>query len=259
MAHLDVHPVRALVEGDVRRDRHDDVGPRDAARRARLLAVGVQRGDEALRAAARDDADARAVQQVRGHGDDLALELGGARVHVALQHVGVRVQVEDLAEEVVVVVVAAVEAARDGALVAALVLGVRHAGDLGQDGRAVDRLGRHRAVRRRRLAVRVEIADDLRETVVSHLSHLARRMDREAPAIRPPEPTRGIRAQPTAARGGASMSAERAVRRRRTARSACRTARSACRTARSVCRWCRLFAHRPRLRVESQREEARWP
>ena len=123
--------------------------------------------------AARHDADPRAVQQVGGHGDDLALELRGARVHVALQHVGVRVEVEHLTEEVVVVVIAAVEAARHRALVAARVLGVRHAGDLGEDRRAVDRLGRHAAIRLGRLLVRVEIAEDLRETVVRHLSHLS--------------------------------------------------------------------------------------
>ena len=52
------------------------------------------------------------------------------------------IEVEDLAQEVVVVVVAAVETARHGALVAARVLGVRHAGDLGEDPGAVDRLGR---------------------------------------------------------------------------------------------------------------------
>ena len=87
--HLDAHPVRALVERDVRGRRHDDVRAGDAARLARVLAVGVQRGDEALGAAAGDDADAGAVQQVRGHRDDLGLELRRARVHVALQHVGV--------------------------------------------------------------------------------------------------------------------------------------------------------------------------
>ena len=168
MAQLDAHPVRALVERDVRGEGHHDVRPGDAARLARMFAVRVKGGHEALRTAARDDADPRAVQQVGGHGDDLAFELGGARVHVALQHVGVRVEVEHLPEEVVVIVVARVQAARDGALVAKRVLGVCHAGDLGQDRRAVDRLGRHAPVRLRRLPVRVEITEHLRETVVNH-------------------------------------------------------------------------------------------
>ena len=168
--HLDVHPVRALVEGAVRRHRHHQVGPGDATLRARLLAIRVERGHQALRAAAGDDADARPVQEVGRHRDDLALELGGARVHVALQDVGVGVEVEDLAEEVVVGVVARVEAARDGALVAEGVLGVRHLGDLLEDRGAVDGLFRHSPVRLGRAPVRVEIAEDLLESGVAHLS-----------------------------------------------------------------------------------------
>jgi hypothetical protein len=129
------------------------------------LAIRVQGGDQALGAAAGDDTHSGAVQQVARHGDDLALELGGARVHVALQHIGVRELVEHLAQEVVVVVVAAVEAAGDGAPVAARVLACGHAGDLGEDGGPVERLGGHAAVGGRVL-VRIEVADDLRDRAV---------------------------------------------------------------------------------------------
>ena len=168
--HLDVHPVRALVQRAVRGHRHDQVGPGHAAG-ARLLAVRVQRGHQALRAAAGHDADARPVQEVGGHGDDLALELGRARVHVALQDVGVGELVEHLAEEVVVGVVAGVDAARHRALVAERVLGVGQAGDLGQDGILVDGLRRHAPEGLGRAPVRVEVAEDLLEARVAHLSH----------------------------------------------------------------------------------------
>ena len=168
LAHLDVHPVGALVEGDVGGDRHDDVRSGDAAPGAGELAIGVQGGDQALGAAARDDAHPSAVQQVARHGDDLALELGGARVHVALQHVGVRELVEHLAQEVVVVVVATVEAAGDGALVAARVLALGHAGDLGEDGGPVERLGGQPA-KGGCVLVGIEVADDLRDRAVRHV------------------------------------------------------------------------------------------
>jgi hypothetical protein len=48
------------------------------------------------------------VHQVQGHRDDLALELRLARAHVALQRVDVGEHPERLAQEVVVLVVAAV-------------------------------------------------------------------------------------------------------------------------------------------------------
>jgi hypothetical protein len=171
MPHLDVHPTRTLVERHMRGHRHDDVRLRDAPLRPCVLPIGVQGRHETLRAAAGDDPDPCAVEQVRRHGDDLALELGGARVHVALQHVGVRVEVEDLTEEVVVGVVAGVETARDGAFVAEGVLALRHLAEIGEDRRVIYRLGRYAAVRRRRLPVRVKISENLRETVFRHLLH----------------------------------------------------------------------------------------
>ena len=56
--------------------------------------------------------DRLGVEEVEGHGDDLGLELGGARAHVALEHVDVGEQSEGLVHESVVVVVAAVHGAR---------------------------------------------------------------------------------------------------------------------------------------------------
>ena len=77
------------------------------------------------------------VEQVERHGDDLALELGGARADVALQHVHVGEQPEDVVHEVVVLVVAAVRRPRDLAGLPAAVLLVGDLLQLGEDLRAV--------------------------------------------------------------------------------------------------------------------------
>ena len=75
---LDVHPVGALVQSHMGGDRHDHVGLGDAAF-PRGLAVGVERGDQALGTAAGDHATCVrvAMQQIEHHRDDLALELRG--------------------------------------------------------------------------------------------------------------------------------------------------------------------------------------
>ncbi len=95
------------------------------------------------------------------------------------------VEVEDLAEEVVVGVVARVQAARDGAPVAEGVLGVRHLCDLREDRGVVDGLFRHSPVRLGRAPVRVEIAEDLLESGVAHLFPLLVPMAARAGVLEP--------------------------------------------------------------------------
>ena len=169
MTHLDAHPVRTLVERDVCGLGHYDVGSGDATRLTCVLAIAVERGDQTLRAAAGDHTDAGAVKQVGGHRDDLCLELRRARIHVALQDVGVGVEAEHLAEEGVVVVVTAVEAARHRALVALGVFGACHLGDLSEDRSPVDRLRGHLPIGLRGLPIGPETVEDLLETaVVAH-------------------------------------------------------------------------------------------
>ena len=93
-AELDAEQVARLVERRVRRLRLDQVGPGHAAGRRRVLAVGEDGVADAAGPARRDEAgaivvDGLAVQQVERHRDDLGLELGGARAHVALEDVRV--------------------------------------------------------------------------------------------------------------------------------------------------------------------------
>ena len=73
------------------------------------------------------------VEQVERHRQDLGLELGGARAHVALQHVDVGEQAERLVHEVVVLVVAAVHRARALAGLPERVLLLGHRLQLGED------------------------------------------------------------------------------------------------------------------------------
>ena len=73
------------------------------------------------------------MEQVEGHRDDLALEPGRARAHVALQHVHVGEEPERLVEEVVVLVVAAVHRARALAGLPERVLLLRHVAQLLED------------------------------------------------------------------------------------------------------------------------------
>ena len=95
-------------------------GRRHATGLGRVLAVGEDGVQDAAGPAGRDqpagvvaggDGGVAGVQ-VERHGDDLRLELGGARAHVALQDVHVGEEAEGLVHEVVVVVVAAVHGAR---------------------------------------------------------------------------------------------------------------------------------------------------
>ena len=127
-----------LVEGRVRRLGLDDVGAGDAPGLRRVFAVGEDRMQDAPRPAGGDQA-ARvapggrrglAVVQGQGHGDDLGLELGGARAHVALQHVHVGEEAERFVHEVIVVVVAAVHGARALAGLPERVLLDRHGAQL---------------------------------------------------------------------------------------------------------------------------------
>ena len=117
---LDAEQVARLVERGVPGLGLHEVRPVDAARLARVLAVREHRVQDAAAAARGDEPDRVAavvdrvgVQQVEGHGDDLALELRHARADVALQRVHVREQLEGAAHELVVLVVAAVHRARD--------------------------------------------------------------------------------------------------------------------------------------------------
>jgi hypothetical protein len=104
-----------------------------------VLAVGEHGVQDAARATGGDEPcglglrHRLGVEQVEGHGDDLALEAGGARAHVPLEDVHVGEEPERLVHEVVVVVVAAVH--RPGALAGlpegVLLLG--HVVQLGED------------------------------------------------------------------------------------------------------------------------------
>ena len=138
---LDAEEVAGLVEGGVRRLGLDHVGPRHAARLGRVLAVGQDRVQDAARPAGGDQAArvvARRHRRVAGlqaerHGDDLGLELRGARAHVALQDVDVGEEPEGLVHEAVVVVVPAVHGARALARLPEGVLLVGHGAELGED------------------------------------------------------------------------------------------------------------------------------
>ena len=76
---------------------------------------------------------APAVEHIEGHGDDLGLELGLARTHVALQRVHVGEATEGLGHEPVVLVVAAVHRARALAGLPEGVFLLGHGGELGED------------------------------------------------------------------------------------------------------------------------------
>ena len=139
VAQLDAEQVARLVEGGVAGLGLDEVGPGDAPRRRRLLAVGEHGVEDAAGAAGGDEpgrlavGDRVGVEQVERHGDDLALELGRARAHVPLQHVDVGEEPERLVHEVVVLVVAAVHRARALAGLPEGVLLLGHGLQLGED------------------------------------------------------------------------------------------------------------------------------
>ena len=183
IAHLDAEPVRPLAKGDVDADGQHDVGHAYAARLARLLAIGVERVDQAVAATRGHDADGlRVVEEVGRHGDDLALELGCRGVHVTLQDIGVSEVLEDLREEVVVPVVAAVEAARDSPRITHCILGLSHAGDVGEHRVALEALLRDRALRRHRSPVGEEVVEHALQTVVRLLAHQSMPFDRRPTA-----------------------------------------------------------------------------
>ena len=132
---LDAEEVAGLVERRVGGLGFDHVGASHPALLQRVLPIGQHGVTDAAGTPAGQHAhrftisDRLGVEQVEGHGDDLALEPGRARAHVALQGVDVGVQAEGLVHEVVVVVVAAVHGA--GAL-AGLPEGVFFLGHGGQ-------------------------------------------------------------------------------------------------------------------------------
>ena len=131
---LDAEEMTCLVERRVRGLGLEEVGPVDAAPVPRQFAVREDRVQDAAAPSRRHEpgrlgaGDCVGVQQVEGHRDDLALELGHARAHVALQRVDVREELERASHEVVVAVVAAVHRAR---ALAGLPHGVFAAGDVG--------------------------------------------------------------------------------------------------------------------------------
>ncbi len=136
---LDREQVARLVERGVCGLGLDEVRAVDSPRLLRELAVREHRVQDAAAPARGDEPDRLAVgdrvgvEHVERHGDDLALELGHARAHVALQRVHVCEEVEGAPEELVVRVVAAVHRARALPCFPRLVLGVGEAFELGDD------------------------------------------------------------------------------------------------------------------------------
>ena len=120
-AQLDAEEVTRLVEGGVGGLRFDHVGTGDAALLGGMVPVGEHGVGDAARPAGGHQAgrltvgDGVGVEEVEGHGDDLGLELCGARAHVPLQRVHVGEEPEGVGQEAVVLVVAAVHGARAGA------------------------------------------------------------------------------------------------------------------------------------------------
>ena len=150
IAHLDAHPMRSLAQRDMRRDGQDDVGARDTSSLACLLPIGVEGRDQAVASPTRDDAHRlRRMQHVGNHRNDLALELRGRRIHVALQHIGMGVVTEHVREESIVLMVTAIEAAGDPPCITLGIFGSRHHRDIGPDGVSVDSLLRDVGVRGR--------------------------------------------------------------------------------------------------------------
>jgi len=135
---LHAEQMARLVERGVTGLGLDEVGPGDAPGLTGVLPVGDERVQD--RAGATRGHQSRGlgvghrlgVHQVEGHRDDLALELGLARAHVALEGVDVGEHAERLAEELVVLVVAAVHRPGDLAGLPERVLLGRHRLHLGQ-------------------------------------------------------------------------------------------------------------------------------
>ena len=162
---LDAEQVAALVERRVAGLGLHEVRSRHAAGLPGVLAVGDQRVQDRAGPAGRHQTRRLAVghglgvHQVEGHRDDLALELGLARAHVALQGVHVGEHPERLAEEVVVIVVAAVHRPRDLAGLPEGVLLLRHRPHLGEHVVARPAAVRERAVDGEPVGVRKVVHD----------------------------------------------------------------------------------------------------
>jgi hypothetical protein len=166
--------VRRLLQRDVRGDRDDHFRGGDPLLDAAALAIDEHRVDQALGAAEGDDTthlvalvvlrDGLTVEQRRGHGDNLALELGCARIHVALQHIRVGEQPVRLGEELVVIVTAVIDGARYAPGIPHLVFLGRHRTEFGEDALPRPRFGRDPVVGLEAVAVGVEV-DECREVL----------------------------------------------------------------------------------------------
>ena len=151
---LDPEEMARLVEGGVGGLGLDHVRLRHTARLGGVLAVGEDRVQDAAGPAGGHQPAGVVTCGHRGvagvkverHGDDLRLELGRARAHVALQDVHMGEKAERLVHEVVVVVVAAVHRARALARLPEGVLLRRHGAELGEHLVPAHALGREHAV-----------------------------------------------------------------------------------------------------------------
>ena len=85
--------------------------------------------------------DGIAVKHRGRHRHYLGLELGGTRIHVALQHVDVREQAERLGQKSVVVVVAVVDRPRNSTAIGDAILLTGHGRELLEDAGTVPAFG----------------------------------------------------------------------------------------------------------------------
>ena len=201
---LDAEQVAGLVEGRVAGLGLHEVRAGSIPRRlAGVVAVGEHGVEDAPGAAGGDDArrlavgDRLGVEQVEGHGDDLALEPGRARADVALQGVHVGEQPERLVHEGVVLVVAAVHGPGDLAGLPGVVLEVGHRAELGEHLRAAALLGQAAVDRERSAYGNSAIPDRHELAAESRHCHARaargwrrRRRSRHAPALPPRSVTR---------------------------------------------------------------------
>ena len=140
---LDAEALCRLVERDVGRGRRDDLRVADAALGLRPVAIGLHRQHDALGAAGADHAadptgpativaDLGCAEHLRGHRDDLGLELHHRGPEIGVQRVGLRVAGVDLREERDVLVVTVVDGAGDEAVAPAIALAGREHAELGE-------------------------------------------------------------------------------------------------------------------------------
>ena len=183
VTHLDAEPVGTLAQRHVSGHGEHDVGHAHTTSLARLLPIGVERMDEAVAATRGDDADRLGiVEEIGRHGDDLAFELRGRGIHVALQDVGMSEVLEDLREEVIVPVITAVETPRDAPRITHGVLGLGHARDVGEDAVAVQALLGDGPLRGHEAPIGEEVVEHPLEAVVGPFAHQSMPFDRRPTA-----------------------------------------------------------------------------